>query len=111
VIEEIVFNYLKQKLSVPVYLEIPENAPDEFVVIEKTGSSRTGHLTESTLAIQSIAESMYQAMLLNEEVKMAMDAFAEKEEITKSALNSDYNFTDTRMSRYRYQAVYDVTHY
>jgi len=32
-------------------------------------------------------------------------------EIGKVKLNSDYNFTDTVTKQYRYQAVYDISHY
>jgi hypothetical protein len=33
------------------------------------------------------------------------------DDVTRSALNSDYNFTDTASKGYRYQAVFDVIHY
>ena len=48
---------------------------------------------------------------INEEVKAAMDEIIVLPEISRSKLNSDYNFTDTEKKRYRYQAVYDITHY
>jgi len=31
--------------------------------------------------------------------------------VTKSALESDYNFTNIANKQPRYQAVYDITHY
>lgn len=112
-IEETVRNFLLSNLDVPVYYQVPkENLPEEFVVIEKTGSYRNDRLTESTFALQSYAPKLYRAMLLNEKVKKAMDAMAQSiDDVTKSELNTDYNFTDSSTKRYRYQAVYVVTHY
>jgi hypothetical protein len=60
---------------------------------------------------------MLQAMVLNDEVKDALlgDSLSyglvEEDDIVSVELNSDYNFTDTETSEYRYQAVYVITHY
>ena len=40
-IEETILEYLESRLDVPVYLMRPENVPNSFVLIEKTGGSRT----------------------------------------------------------------------
>lgn len=109
--EKIVLQYLLEKLEVPAYMEVPEDPPKSYVVIEKTGSSRTNWITESTFALQSIAETMEEASELNEKVKEAMDGITTLPDISRSALNSDYNFTDTTTKHYRYQAVYDLVHF
>lgn len=54
---------------------------------------------------------MYLAAELNEKVKSAMDEIVELDEVTRCELNSDYNYTDTSRKKYRYQAVFDITHY
>ena len=110
-IELTILNHLKTELSVPVYLEEPEAKPDRYVVFEKTSSGRANHLSSSAFAFQSYAESLYQAVLLNELTKTAVDSLIELDEIASVKLNSDYNFTDTTTKRYRYQAVYDIKHY
>ena len=113
-IEEVVLNHLASVLTdVTVVMEVPLNASDldKYVVIEKTGSGRENHIMDSTFAVQSYAKSMYKAALLNERVKEAMDSLVELDEVTKSELNSDYNFTNETKKQYRYQAVYDITHY
>ena len=110
-IETIVLDYLKGQLPVPVYLERPAAPPERYVLIEKTGGSRRNRLQSATLAIQSLAESLYQAALLNEAVKAAMEEAVSLPELSRAKLNSDYNFTDTTTREYRYQAVYDVTYY
>lgn len=110
-IEQTILDHLAARLGVPAYMEIPPAPPPAFVVLEKTGSGRTNHISRATLAIQSYAPTLLEAARLNEAVKAAMDDAADLDEIARSALNSDYNFTDTASRRCRYQAVYDVVHY
>lgn len=107
-IEIIIYNWLKSKLNVPVYLEEPLNAPESYVLIEKTGSGQNNKLNSATFALQSYAPSLYESASLNEEVKEHMLNIIELNEVAFSSLNSDYNFTDTQTKRYRYQAVFDL---
>ena len=110
-IEKIILDYLDQELSVPVYMERPADLPDKYVLIEKTGSGKRNQICDARLAIQSYAPSMYEAASLNEDVKTKMESAVSLNEICRVSLNSDYNFTDTAMMAYRYQAVFDITHY
>lgn len=110
-VELIVKKHLESALDVPVLLEVPEKMPETFVLIEKTGASRENYIDKATIAVQSWAASMYKAATLNDKVKKAMDSLPELAEVSKAALNSDYNHTDTSTKKYRYQAVYDLTYY
>lgn len=110
-IEKIVLDWLQAALAVPVSLEVPENPPAEFVLVEKTGSGRANRVNRATLAVQSWAGSMLAAATLNEQVKAAMESLTDRDEISASRLNSDYNFTDTATKHYRYQAVFDLVFY
>ena len=110
-IETIVSEYLLQRVKEKVYMEVPEKPPERYVIFEKTGGSKENHICYSTLAIQSAAESLYQAAVLNEAVKQAMCDIADESEVCKCSLNSDYNFTDTATKKYRYQAVFDLVHF
>lgn len=110
-IEEVILVYLKNTLQMEdVYTEKPENRPQQYVIIEKTGSSRKNKIESSVIAIQSIAGSMYEAAKLNEIVKKAMDNIISLENVSSAKLNTDYNFTNTASKEYRYQAVYDLVH-
>ena len=109
-IEKTILDYLSEGLAVPVYLELPPEPPARCVVLEKTGSGKSNFIYSATVAIQSYAESLFLAASLNEEVKALMDNAAVLTDVTSARLNSDYNFTDTATKRYRYQAVYDITH-
>lgn len=110
-IETLVRTWLEQQLAVPVYLEVPAHPPAVFVVVQKTGTGCANLICSATMAVQSYAESLYEAARLNVRVKAALDRLPEREEICAARLNSDYPFTDTTSKRHRYQAVYDITHY
>lgn len=117
-IETTLISYLINKTSAgdKIYAERPDTIPPKYVVIEKTGSSTSNMITTSTLAIQSVSDSMQggsmlDAMTLNEEIKDAMLGFEELGDVVMVRLNSDYNYTDDTTKEYRYQAVYQVTHY
>ena len=111
-IEQRLLEYLNSSLSpVQCYMEMPENPTGQFVIIEKTGSSITNRITKANFAIQSYADTLYEAAALNERVKEAMDSMLELGTISKVELNSDYNFTDTDLKAYRYQAVFVLTYY
>ena len=111
-IEVTILNYLNENLeNITAYMERPANPPKSYVLIEKTGGGEENHIHHSTIAVKSIAESMYKAALLNEEVKDLMSSAISLDDIARVELNSDYNFTDTSTKQYRYQAVFDITHY
>ena len=110
-IETIVLNYLADNLSVPVFMEEPEERCREYVLIEKVGSSENDRIQSATVAVQSYAESLYKSAVLNDTVKRAMRDIVVLDSVSRCRLNSDYDFTDTETKRYRYQAVFDLTYY
>lgn len=107
-IELIVYEYLKSELSVPVFTEKPDEQIEEYVLIEKTGSSEEDYIMNAMVIIQSYSNSLYGAASLNEKVKEKMRHIVSLKEISSVKINSDYNFTDTRTKQYRYQAVFDL---
>lgn len=112
IIEAVIRDYLKSNMEeCPVYLDIPADPPDEYVVIDKTGGSQTNWLNSATIAVQSYARSRYRAAVINEEVKTAMQSIVILKEIAGCHLSSDYNFTNTATKWNRYQAVFEITHY
>lgn len=110
-IEKIVLNYLNDALGVKVCMEEEENMPQEYVLVEKTGSGKENHIFDATIVVQSFSDTMYHAAMLNEKVKAAMENIVVLDDITRCDLNTDYNYTDTSRKKYRYQAVFDITHY
>lgn len=110
-IEKVILDYLSDTLKLPCYMEVPQNPPAVFVIIEKTSAGRSNYIDSSALAIQSYAESLYDAASLSDAVKSAMLDSIILDEVASCRLNSEYNFTDPRMKQYRYQAVFDLVHY
>lgn len=109
-IELIVFEFLKTR-GFEVFMEMPQNPPKKFLLIQKTGGGKREHINDATIAIQSFAPSLYETAQLNEVLKIAMEFLVENDEICSVNLNSDYNFTDTQTKRYRYQAIYNIVYY
>ena len=107
-IEKTILDYLSNEMDpIPVYMERPINPPEEFILIEKTGSGLLNTLRSATVAIQSHAGSLYETATINEAIidaMLKMDVVG----VTSIKLNSDYNFTDTTTKIYRYQAVFDL---
>lgn len=111
-IEVIVRNHMKVALDCPVYLEFPKgDAPECFVVLDKTEGSREEHIDSAMFLVQSYGPSKLATAMLNEAAKKAMLRLEELPRIAECSLNSDYPFPDTKRKRHRYQAVFDITHY
>lgn len=110
-IETVIRAVLAERLPVPAVLEVPEDRPARYVVLEKTGSARINRVDHATFAVQSVAPTLYEAAALNEAVKAVMNRLPYLADcVFRSALNSDYNFSDTETKERRYQAVYDITY-
>lgn len=111
-IEKIVINYLKDKMQTDaVYGEIPDSPEGEFFVVDKTGSTTVDRICTSTVAIQSYGDSKAKAADSNEKLKDAMEEIVALDQIGRCHLTTDYNFTNVARKQYRYQAVYEITHY
>lgn len=110
-IEVKVKNYLEEKLEIPVRMEDDDDIDGKYILIEKTGGGQENYVKKATLAIQSFASSLFEAAMINEKVKETMGNIIELDNISRCQLNSDYNYTDTKQKRYRYQAVYDIIYF
>ena len=113
-IETIILDYLiSQNLALignHVYMEVPDDPPSEYILIEKTASGGENKIRSAMIAIQSISQTrLYTAMEINQSVLEAMDIFAaNSDKIYSCKLNSDYNFTNPETKEYRYQAVFNI---
>lgn len=109
-IEEIICNYITEELDVVCSPVKPSRPFHNKVFVERTGG--TGRfIKNTTVAIQSYGDSMYEAAVLNDMVIAKMYEAVELDPIIEVVLNSNYDFTDTETKEYRYQAVFDITHY
>lgn len=110
-IEKTVLDYLSGIVTCPVYVGAPSRQDGLYLTIEKTENTRYLYVEETTISIISWADSIYEAAKLSESVKAEMLKIADSEEtISSCELNSDYNFTDTTLKKYGYQALYNICH-
>ena len=109
-IETVLLRYLERETGLPASMEVPESPPEEFITVEKTGGGERDHIKTAMFAIRSYGGSLFRAAEINETVKAAMLSMPERTGIFRAELNGDYNYTDTKTKRYRYQAVYDITY-
>ena len=111
-IEEIVIDYLQKNLQTDnVYGEIPDSSSGEYFVVDKAGSETSDHICTSTVAIQSYGDTKAEAAESNERMKRAMEGIVELDQVGGCHLDTDYNYTNIARKQYRYQAVYQITHY
>lgn len=113
IIEQTIYEYLRDNTHLPVYMEVPNlSKVKAFYTIEKTGSSKTNRLETSTFAVQSWSDnSLFESATMNEEIKQVVENMVDIDRVTKVSMNSDYNYTDLTTKHYRYQAVFNITHY
>lgn len=110
-IEKTVMDYLTETIGVPAYMERPASPPNEYIIVEKTGSEKRNCVYTSTIAIQSYADTLEHAAALSELVRGAMEDILELPEIGGVREGSEYNFTNPADKQYRYQAVFTIYHY
>lgn len=112
-IEVSVLDYLNSNLTERVYTEIPKTMPEKFYVLEKTGGGLSNHISKSSFALQAYGKSMYEAasMIYTAKDNLLADTFLELSEICSIQWDGEYNFTSETQKKYRYQAVFSVTHY
>lgn len=99
-----------ETLNTPAYMEVPKALTD-FILLDQTGTSTTNHIKTTTIAVQSYGKTLWDAMQLNEKVKDAMQQFVWQDNVARVELETDYNFTNTETKQYRWQAVFQITHY
>lgn len=110
-IELIVLRYLESVLNIPILTEANNKEQEEFITIEKLGGGMENHLYFSTISIQSYSDTKYHAAMLSKKVIEAMGGLVKLDDISKVRLVNDYDFTDTEMKRFRYQAIFEIIHY
>jgi len=112
-IETILLRTLEAATGCPAYMEQPEDKPERYFVLERTGGGERGaEMRDATVAVQSYGPTLLDAAALNEQVLEIMQELQYNEKsVISCVLNSNYNFTDTRTKRYRYQAVYDLVYF
>ena len=113
-IVDAIINYLNNSdLGIPAFAEIPkQGVPEEFIIIEQTGSPQENQIDRSTIVTRSYAQSMERAADLAYDLDyIMMNDLLEMDLVSGVKRNTIANFTDLTTKQYRYQSVYVITHY
>lgn len=116
-IETIIYEYLKAKLDIPVYLEKPADPPKAYVYIERVAGGSANHINSASFAFQSYGKTLFEAAKNNEDLKLKLVGngddvlgIVNETNIYSCKLQTDYKYTDTYKKQYRYQAVFDFNY-
>lgn len=89
--------------------DVPEDKPQEFVTVERTGGTITAHVKDDAMvAVQSWAASRADASALSVRVDEAMPGFLRNPSVCKVYRQSLVNFP-SEDGEPRYQASYEIT--
>lgn len=115
-IEETLYKYLKQAsvpwsaMRTPTTESNKEISKTKYGLFEKTSSRKSEHVVYSTFAFQSYAPTLAEAAQVSAELRELMEQLPfHSDEVTKTQLNNEYNFTADKQPRY--QAVFSIVHY
>lgn len=107
-IEKTIYDYMNgddSGLLVPCYSEIPENPVPSYTTFERTGTAEENGIQTITFAFMSYADTLLEAVNLNDDVIEAVKKMVMLDEIFGVRIQSAYNSTDTRTKKRRYTAV------
>lgn len=119
---ESIINYLismnlpgiRERVYAETPVDKPDDEPDEYLIVEQTGSGDENHIENKMVVVQTISRDrnngLSKVMAINENVIAAMKKMPEYADVFRCHLNTDYNFTDTSSKKYRWQAVFDITY-
>ncbi|MDD6666720.1 MAG: hypothetical protein PUE58_01925 [Lachnospiraceae bacterium] len=110
IVEKKIQDFLKARISVPIYMEKPPNPPKSYVIIERVGGAESNWISQGTFAIKSIGPTLYKAATLDHDVVTAMHDLTTIDNISGCVLNADTNFTDITTKEYRYQSTYLINY-
>ena len=107
-IEKTVLNYLIETLETnDVYLELPDELPDTFVVFHVIDRGKTDQINAVTMEFFSYGKTKVEAAELDEKLREAMDNIIELPDIT-CHFGGGNDSPDTTIKRPRYRAYYNI---
>lgn len=110
-IEKIVIDYLKSTLTIPVYGVVPDSKPQKFVIVELLDEGIQDHIKKATVSVYSYAKSMYDAELIHESIKEAMQNIVSLNTVSASKITGGGRNTDVSNKLPRYEAKINLFYY
>ena len=108
-ITQFMVQYLSGALDVSVFGEIPAQPPTSFAVVEKLGGGLKNHIAESTLRLGCFADTLAHAEDLSLTVQAAVEGMVALPEICSTEYGGSSNATASK--KYRYDVIWNITHY
>lgn len=108
--ETIVKEYLDTAFAesgIPVYLEIPNDLPEKFIVFQRMDIGKENHIDAITLEFSAYADSKYDAALLDESLREAMDELHNTTDIT-CHLGGGNDNQDSVLKKYRFRSYFNL---
>lgn len=93
--------------EIGVYLETPKTLPATFIVFQLIERGKENQINACTLEFRSYAPSKYEAAVLDEKVREAMETLNETTDIT-AQLGGGNDNPDTSLKRYRYRCYFNL---
>lgn len=92
--------------GVSVYMETPKDISGKFIVLQLIDREKTNLIDAATIEIRSYADSKYDAAVLDESVREAMEDLNQSDITAKIGGGNDD--TDTALKKYRYRCYYNL---
>ena len=92
--------------GVPVLAETPKNLPEKFIILQLIDRGKENHINEATIEFRCYAGTKFDAMVLDEELREALESFNEMSDIT-CHLGGGNDATDTVLKKYRYRCYFN----
>lgn len=110
-IQETIIRHIEEKTGIKTAGELYKGAPAEIVIVTLVGADRENLIDTVQVRMDCYGESTAQAARNNLKVMQAMDSLPELETVSASDRMTYYPVADTTTKRYRWQSIYNVTHY
>lgn len=116
IIEAKVMDYLISRniagIGSNVFLMVPDNAPNKYILVQKTNNSVNDLLHTTRFVIQSInRNSDYDSAAIDQEVINAMLTWEDSEIGGVDITSASVPYHNSTTKEYRYQSQFEVYHY
>lgn len=110
-IESLLVEYLSRSLDIPVSGDVPEDKPDRFVTLQRSGGGLDRIILDHPTAIiqcwaATRADAKTLALQVAQLIQEMPDGYVN---VVAASVNSLYNFPSTQTRKPRYQIVADFT--
>lgn len=111
-IEVTLRNYLEVNLNgIKVVMEQPKNPPKKYVMMRLVDGGRINHVDAATLFVDVIADNLYDAAVLRDDVKDLLFNATTLDSITHASIGGERANTDSANHVYKYEMTYNFYYY